>query len=92
MIANSTSTLSQFATPVLQNSLTADTQATESTQRTAAAALSQVAINEFALRFDAAMIEMLAAQGVSNASPLSKKLKDYTSPRIGPVKTTSRFV
>ena len=91
MIASSTSTLSQIATPNLQNPLTADAQATEQTQAVVAA-LSQIAINEFALRFNAAMIEVLTAQGVSNASPLSKKLRAYSGVGAAPVKTTSRFV
>ena len=91
MIASTPSPFAQFATPILQNTLTADIQASEQT-RVAAASLSQVAINEFALRFNAAMIEMLTAQGVSNASPLGKKLKAYAAPSVAAVEATSRFV
>ena len=91
MIANSTSAPPQFATQTLQNSLTADLHATEQT-RVAAASLSQVAINEFALRFNAAMIEMLTNQGVSDASPLRKKLKAYSTAGVAPAGASSRFV
>ena len=52
----------------------------------------QAAINEFALRLNVALIEMLNAQGVPNASPLSKKLRAYAAAGTAPVQTTSRFV
>ncbi|WP_158747201.1 hypothetical protein [Acidisphaera sp. L21] len=91
MIANSTSPVSQFTTKALQNSLTADTQAAE-TPQVAAAILPQKAIDEFALRFNAAMIEMLTAEDVSPVSPLSKKLRAYTTAGVAPVQGTSRFV
>ena len=91
MIASSTSTPTQFTPQSLQNLLTAEPQATEQT-RDAVAALSPVAINEFALRFNAAVIEMLASQGNSNSSPLGKKLKAYSTAGVAPIKATSRFV
>ena len=90
MIASSTSTPAQLATQTLQNSLTAGAQATEQTQ--VAAALSQIAINEFALRFNAAMIEMLTTQGAPTPSPLSKKLKAYSAAGVASIQATSRFV
>ncbi len=91
MIASSTSTPFQFAPKTLQNPLTAETQ-TADQPLVASAALSQTAIDEFALRFNAAMIEMLAAQGRSDASSIGKKLKAYSTAGVAPVKAASRFV
>jgi hypothetical protein len=92
MIASSSSSTSLFSIQALQNSLTADTQAAE-TPQVVASILPQKAIDEFALRFNAAMIEMLNTQGVSPSSPLSKKLRAYTTAGVvAPVQGTSRFV
>ncbi len=90
MIASSTTTPSQLTTQNLQNSLTAEASATE--RSPVVAALSQAAVNEFALRFNAAVFEMLATQGVSSASPLSRRLKAYSPAGVAAVAATSRFV
>ncbi len=89
MIASSRSSVSH--SQGLQNTLAAADQAIEQSP-VAASLIPQVAIDEFALRFSAAMIEMLAGQGVSSASPLSKRLSAYTASGIAPVTATSRFV
>lgn len=90
MFANSIPGVSQSTSQNLQNSLTADLSATKQTQGVEAM-ISQTAIEEFALRFNGAMIEMLAAQGVSATSPLSKKLRAYATAEVAPVKSTLRF-
>ena len=90
MIASSTFSLAQQTSQVLQNTLPADAQTTEQS-RAASPLISQVAINEFALRFSSAMIEMLANEGVSPTSPLSKRLKAYAAAGVAPVGAASRF-
>ncbi len=88
MISNSASVAPVFNAQSVQTSLTADPQTTE--QALAATTLiSQIAIDEFALRFNAAMFEMLNAQGAtSQNSPLSKRLKAYAAGRDVPLRST----
>ena len=91
MIASPPSALPHLAPQTLQNPLTAEDQAIENSP-VVATMIPQAAINEFALRLNVALIEMLNAQGVPNASPLSKKLRAYAAAGNAPVQTTSRFV
>ena len=90
MIPSSTPGAIQSASQGLQNALPADLSATKQTQ-IAETMISQRAVDEFALRFNAAMIAMLAAQGAPAASPLSKKLRVYATAGIVPVRPKSRF-
>ena len=91
MIASTPSVAPVSATPTLQNSLTADAQLFQKTD-VARAVIPQIALNEFALRFNASMIEMLNAEDVSPASPLSKKLRAYATAGVRPARTASRLV
>ena len=91
MISSSTSTVSVSTPQSLQNSLTAVSETTESAQ-VVTSLLSQKAVDEFSLRFNAAMVEMLSAQGAtSQNSPLSKRLKAYASERDAPLRSTLRL-
>jgi hypothetical protein len=91
MISNSAAALPVFNAQSLQTSLTADPKTTE--QALAATTLiSQIAVDEFALRFNAAMVEMLNAQGAtSQTSPLSKRLKAYAVGSDVPLRSTLRL-
>ncbi len=92
MISNSASFAPVVSTQSLQTSLTADPQTTE--QALAAVSLiSQKAVDEFALRFNAAMVEMLNAQGAtSQTSPLGKRLKAYSAGRDVSLRSTLGLV
>ena len=91
MISSSTSSQAISRAQSLQNSLTAVSETTESAP-VANSLLSQKAVDEFSLRFNAAMVELLSAHGAtSENSPLSKRLKAYASGRDAPLRSTLRL-
>ena len=74
----------------LQNSLKADPEMTERALA-ATSLIAQKAVDEFALRFNAAMVEMLNAEGAtSRNSPLNKRLRAYVSDDV-PLRSTLRL-
>ncbi len=92
MISNSASVASVSSAQNLQNSLIAEPQTTE--QALAVTAwIAQKAVDEFAQRVNAAMVEMLNAEGAtSQDSLLSKKLRAYSSKTDVPLRSTLRMV
>ena len=87
MIASPTSP----ALSSLQTAVASDTQVAEQSNVTARL-VSQAAVDEFTVRFSAALLAVLANEGVSPASPVSKRLKAYAGTKVPTVSSTSRFV